>query len=227
MSTFEELRLRAQNELIKFRNKEQFDNHSGIEISLVQPYLDQIIELNKYIITDFSTNYPANELFEPMAIMGIIENDKIEAFVNTIRKLDVSYKIGNYERINPFLCHLNVIQDMHSRWFFNKNTYRNNATKEGIDLWNNEKYTSLALKIRENNIRTLEELNDEDKEIIKEIVNKFYFKQSYFNEEIEGVMSLWDEFNNLENISRFTIVANDPFKRTLYELLVDCFKIER
>lgn len=78
----EELLEESQNFLLQFINgySPSIKNWSGVEHHLTGKYLRQMIQLNKYMLTESSTNYPYNKYFEPMKVSGLISrsilNDK-------------------------------------------------------------------------------------------------------------------------------------------------------
>lgn len=241
---FETIQTRAYNELVKFKNKEKRIDQSGIEEHLVQPYLDQIIDINKHVITDWSTNYPNNNFFQEMCIGGIIEKHYAEKFMELLNTLDVSYVVDNRRKINKDLAYLLVIQDMHSKPFFNTKKLYDNYGKFAYLIQNNIKYIQLAKKVRMKNIRKLCMLNADELNIIKEIIDMPEHENRYdYDYDIDPDIDpnidendIWThlmfgndffepgEFEYIKSETvRFDIFANDPFERTLYVKLLSIF----
>ena len=91
---------RGRNHLLRFKEDKEYSGITGIEESLVQPYLNQIIELNNYIYTTASTNYP-DEFIQPMFICGAIHKSLItKEFLEELNKNKYSYWICSY--VNKF-----------------------------------------------------------------------------------------------------------------------------
>lgn len=71
-TSFEDLLEHGRKQLLDFRENPDSDNSTGIEDSLVEPYLSQMIEMNNYIYTTASTNYPAAlPFFQPFFLEGV------------------------------------------------------------------------------------------------------------------------------------------------------------
>lgn len=235
INMFKTLQKRAYDELVKFKNKEKFDNHTGIEDHLRQPYLDQIIDLNKYVITDASTNIPNNIYFSPMFVEGVIENRYVEKFVELLNNHDVSYFVGSHSKYHKDLKYLSVIQDMYEKWWFNTKKTPDYCNYSAIQK--NHKYIKLAQKVRKHNIRKVNMLNDDELNLIKEILDtteygKFVkncgwedgYSYSDLDLDTSVVESTWTEFDVLRNdVVRFCVIDNDVFKRTLYEDILKIF----
>jgi hypothetical protein len=89
MLEYERLLQDGQNQLKLFRYLQSkkresdekevptYSGDTGIEESLVSPYLEQMICLNKYVYTDASANYPDDPYFQHMFVSGWIRKDQI------------------------------------------------------------------------------------------------------------------------------------------------------
>jgi hypothetical protein len=72
IDTFEELLELGHYNLSTFPNLDDTNNITGIEDSLVEPYLSQMKLINKFIYTVASTNYPnALPFFQPFFVEGV------------------------------------------------------------------------------------------------------------------------------------------------------------
>lgn len=70
--TFKQLLTLGHENLSKFPNLDDDDNITGIEETLVEPYLSQMIFINKFIYTVASTNHPSDlPFFQPFFVEGI------------------------------------------------------------------------------------------------------------------------------------------------------------
>ena len=71
----------------------QGPNITGVEEgSLVEPYYSTLLELNNYMYTTGSTNYP-NQLFQPMWLTGWLPRSKALALGRYLRSLGLNYII--------------------------------------------------------------------------------------------------------------------------------------
>lgn len=213
ISEFQQLRCYARDTLVKFRDGDKFDNHTGIEETLVQPYLDQIIKLHDWMILDFSTNYPANPYFQSMSISGIIPITKKKQFIKCLNMLDVSYSVDNIRKTSPLLPKRLLVQSLYSRvtgWSFNK------------------KYGYLVNKIKKLNLKYPEQLSSKDTLVF----NKIYIMYPELSEifcttttKPFQFQSIHPAFANLDQDQYiyFEIIANKPFERTLYQELANTF----
>jgi hypothetical protein len=70
---------------------------TGIEPSLIGEFLNQMIELNKFIYTVASTNNPYNLVFQAMFIDGYVERSKLtDKFISALQERELSYFIRNF-----------------------------------------------------------------------------------------------------------------------------------
>ncbi len=83
--------------LLEHKEDPHKSGETGIEPDLVGIFLEQMIELNKFMYTTFSTNQPYNLVFQEMFVGGYIEKYKLtDRFLNDLRAAGYSYAIRNY-----------------------------------------------------------------------------------------------------------------------------------
>lgn len=82
------------------QHKEDPFNHgkTGINPDLIGEFLDQMIELNKYMYTTASTNNPYNLAFQAMFVDGYVERQMLtDKFISELRDRNLSYFIRNFK----------------------------------------------------------------------------------------------------------------------------------
>jgi hypothetical protein len=141
----------GRENLEKFRDREEFVNSTGIEDSLVEPFLSQIIDLNKYISTTASTNYP-NSLFQEMFVDGWIHKDYVtDGFLQKMNEMNYNYvitkedtccesqkSIALYENYFDKSNEHHILMDMLRAWWFDKSIiHPRGAFEEFIEFRNN------------------------------------------------------------------------------------------
>ena len=133
MEQYEQLLKDSKKELLLFKNDNNYSGTTGIDDSLVQPYLNQIIELNNIMYTIGSTNEPSI-LFQPMFLIGFIHKKYItDEFIDKLKKLNLSFiiskdtsccknKIMKPIHYNIYTKHVEnqILNDMLCKWWFNK-----------------------------------------------------------------------------------------------------------
>ena len=82
--TFKELLKSGRDDLLEFKRTGN-PGENGIEDSLTGKYFDQILELNNYIYTTASTNYPYDDTFQPMFLEFYIMRSNALKLINQIR----------------------------------------------------------------------------------------------------------------------------------------------
>jgi hypothetical protein len=151
MDRYNEFLSMGREILEKFRDHKKFVNITGIDDSLVEPYLSQIIELNKYMNTTASTVYP-DQLCQQMYVHGWIHRSYVtQKFLQKMNELNYDYtitKVDNccksqksvvlYENhFNKATEHL-ILMNMLCKWWFNKSEECIQfAIKELVEFRNN------------------------------------------------------------------------------------------
>lgn len=81
MDIYNEFLLEGVKELNAFKLNNQKSGSTGIDESLVEPYLDQIIKLNQFVNTTASTNNPSDPLFQKMFLCGWIHKSYVTPYL--------------------------------------------------------------------------------------------------------------------------------------------------
>lgn len=166
---------KGTNDLLKFKNDNTSTTETNIETSLVQPYLDQMIELNKYMYTHASTNNPGG-LFQPFFLDAIIHKKYITPkFLEKLKEYNFDYTIYNCSKTEIFEHRIkngnrnNFLLDCLTMWYLNKNIevpyrgipsiveFRNNLTSEFP-----EKFRKLFVENKCDFRKTIQLLSEDD-----------------------------------------------------------------
>ena len=89
----------GQDELWKTFLEESSYSLTGIEPCLYGIYLDQIIELNKYVFTTVSTNEPHDPEFQEMFVGGLMINSMLSGLIAFCKEKGYNYTFKNADTL--------------------------------------------------------------------------------------------------------------------------------
>lgn len=87
----------ARQRLLEHKEDPFKSGKTGIEPDLIGRFLDEMIELNRFMYTTSSTNCPYNLAFQEMFVGGYIERPRLtDTFITKLKELKYSYFIRNF-----------------------------------------------------------------------------------------------------------------------------------
>lgn len=119
----EELLEESRNFLSEFKlyNHSEIKNWSIVEPHLTGKYLNQMIELNKYMFTEASTNYPYNKYLEPLYVSGLISTAILNPkCIKQLESIGLSFYYINYYENPNGKVHMHYTEDGQIRDFIAK-----------------------------------------------------------------------------------------------------------
>lgn len=235
----------AREEFNKFKADSSYTGETGFDPSMEEPYVSQLMELNKYIITTGSTNQPSNPYFDHMWVDCIIPinwvNDKL---INTLSRYDWNYRAVDSDgftfrsKLSLYTLDNAILHNMLSHWAYDKTQpIPPRSFKPARDI--REKYAgSLPEKFRDlvkahGWVKAKELLTPEDYDELEQ-VKKFPLNAQLLQTLNINSVSLQEitkicENNNIafdptQFVSLYIENYGDPISRDFYLELIEIFK---
>ncbi len=190
MNIYEKFLEAGRKELIEFKNDpENSVSSTGIENTLVEPFLSQIIELNKYMNTTASTNEPSY-LFQAMFIDGWIHKKYITPeFLQKLKDYNYNYVI----RQEQTCC-----KSKHSKVLFTnyyEKSVEHDVLMDMLCMWWFDKDMKIPNLGHKDTIEFRENYNHELPQKFRKLYEKYSFLDAikYLNDDD------WKELNSFKN----------------------------